>query len=273
MRHFASSPLALLASVRSNAGLIWALAVRDVLGRYRGSALGIAWSFFHPLIMLAIYTFVFSGVFKSRWGGGVDEPATEFAVTLFAGLLTFNFFSEIATRAPGLIVSNANFVKKVVFPLETLSIVSLCSASFHLAVSLVVLLVAEAVLQGHVPMTALCFPMVVIPLMLLSLGCSWFLSALAVYVRDVAQLAGIVTSILLFVSAVFFPLSAVPEPFRAVLEANPLAMIVDASRQLLVLGTMPSVGRVLAIWGVALVSLILGFFWFQRTRRGFSDVL
>lgn len=273
MRHFASSPVELIRSIRCNAGLIWALSVREVLGRYRGSSLGLAWSFFNPLLMLAIYTFVFSGVFKSRWSSAADQPASGFAVTLFAGLLAFNFFSEIATRAPGLIVSNANFVKKVVFPLETLSIVSLCSATFHICISLVVLLLAELVLHGQVPWTALLFPAVFVPLMLLSLGCSWFLSALAVYVRDVAQMAGMATSVLLFISAVFFPLSAVPEPYHSMLSANPLAMIVEASRQLLVLGTIPSAACLMTIWGVALAALGIGFFWFQRTRRGFSDVL
>lgn len=273
MRQFPSSPAQLLRSLSENASLIRALATRDVLGRYRGSALGLTWSFLQPLIMLALYTFVFSGVFKARWGGAEDESTSAFAITLFAGLLAFNFFSETVNRAPGLILSNTNFVKKVVFPLEVLPVVSLCSAAFHLLVSLAVLVLAEWTLQGHVPWTAALFPVVVAPLMILALGCSWFLSALAVYVRDVGQITTMVTTILLFASAVFFPLSAISPEYRTLLALNPICMVVEQCRQVLVFGDVPSGGHVAALWLIALSTACVGFFWFQRTRRGFADVL
>ncbi|MDD3354505.1 ABC transporter permease [Zoogloea sp.] len=245
---------------------------RDVTGRYRGSMLGILWSFFLPVFMLGVYTFVFSVVFKARWQAGSDSK-TEFALVLFAGLLVFNLFAECVTKAPGLILSNANYVKKVVFPLEILPVVALGAALFHMLVSLVVWAVFYLALFGKVPSTAIALPLVLLPLILLSLGLSWFLAAIGVYLRDIAQITGVVVSTLMFLSPIFFPLSALPESYQPLLLLNPLTPAIEMSREVLVWGHWPN----WALLGqyLLLASLIayLGFAWFQKTRKGFADVL
>ncbi|WP_308874173.1 ABC transporter permease [Thiothrix subterranea] len=199
------SPLAMLGSVWRNRQLIWQMSKRDVLGRYRGSMIGMAWSFFNPLFMLAVYTFVFSVVFESRWGVDTGESRGSFAVILFAGLVVHGLLAECVNRAPGLILSNANYVKKVVFPLEILPWVTLVSALFHTGISLLVLLIAELLLMQHVPWTVLLLPLVWLPFVMGIMGISWFLAALGVYVRDVAQITGLLTTVLLFMSPVFYP--------------------------------------------------------------------
>ena len=157
MRKFSATPVEMVTSLWRNRQLINASAKREVLGRYRGSALGLLWSFFNPLFMLSVYTFVFSEVFKSRWSGGSDSK-TEFALVLFAGLIMFNLFAECINRAPGLILSNVNYVKKVVFPLEILPWVALLSAMFHGLISLGVWLLAYLVFFGLPHATVLYLP-------------------------------------------------------------------------------------------------------------------
>jgi len=179
MQNFSLSPQEMGRSLWRNRELISSLTQREVIGRYRGSTLGILWSFFNPVLMLAVYTFVFSVVFKARWNAG-SESRTEFALVLFAGLMVFNLFSECVTRAPSLILSNANYVKKVVFPLEILPWVSLGSALFHTLISLGVWLLFYAVFFGIPPVTAWLLPVVVIPLIAFTMGISWFLASLGV---------------------------------------------------------------------------------------------
>ena len=168
MQHFSASPREMLASLWRNRELIKAAAKREVLGRYRGSIMGILWSFFNPLFMLAVYTFVFSEVFKARWNTASNSK-TEFALVLFAGLIMFNLFSECINRAPGTILANINYVKKVVFPLEVLPFITLFSAAFHGLVSLGVWLLAYVVFWGAPHATALYLPLIVFPFMLLIL--------------------------------------------------------------------------------------------------------
>ena len=202
-------------SLWHNRQLIWQLTRREVIGRYRGSLMGLAWSFLTPLLMLVVYTFVFSVVFKARWNINVEESKTDFAIILFTGMIVFSLFAEIVNRAPGLIVSNANYVKKVVFPLEILSWVSMGSVLFHSLVSLAVLLLVQIVLNHSLPWTVVFFPLVLLPLIFASLGVAWFLAALGVFVRDISQITGVFTTVLMFLSAVFYPLSALPVRYQA----------------------------------------------------------
>jgi len=272
MRSFSSSPLEVPRSFWRNRGLIWALTKREVLGRYRGSVMGILWSFFNPLFMLAIYTFVFSTVFKARWAGGSDSK-TEFALLLFAGMLVFSIFSECVTRAPTLILSNPNYVKKVVFPLEILPIVNLGAALFHLCVSLMVWLLFYIVAYGWPQPEILLLPVALFPFIVFVLGLSWFLAALGVYLRDISQFVGVAVTALMFMSPIFYPLSALPDGFRELVALSPISAAVDQARNLMFWGQ----GIAWASWSVyALVSLVIGwmgFAWFQSTRRGFADVI
>jgi len=272
MKRFSTTPLEMLNSFWRNRSLIRALIQREVIGRYRGSFLGLLWSFFNPIFMLVVYTFVFSVIFKARWSTG-SESKTEFALVLFAGLLVFNLFSECIGRAPGLILANVNYVKKVVFPLEILPWVALGSALFHSIVSIVVWLVAYTILFGVPHYTVLYLPIVFIPLILLIMGLSWALSALGVYLRDVSQFIGIILTTLMFLSPIFYPISALPEKYHPFLLLNPLTTALSQVRDVLFWGNPPDF-QVYAIYLIVTSCVAwLGFVWFQRTRKGFADVL
>ncbi|SCZ75864.1 lipopolysaccharide transport system permease protein [Pseudomonas sp. NFPP18] len=252
--------------------LLRALIEREVIGRYRGSIAGLLWSFLNPLLMLLVYTFVFSVVFKVRWGTDNDSN-TQFALLVFTGMMVFNLFSECLTRAPGLILSHVNYVKKVVFPLDMLPCVMLGAVLFHTLVSFAVWLLFHLLAFGLPPPTALLFPLVLLPLVLFTLGLSWVLASLGVYLRDVSQVIGVLMSALLLMSAVFYPLSALPEAYRHWLYLNPLTLVIESSRDVLIWGVVPDLGLWLIELSVALGVAFLGWAWFEKTRPGFADVL
>jgi len=257
-----------------NRNLIYQMTKREVTGRYRGSVMGILWTFINPILMLSVYTFVFSVVFKARWGTGtLSESKSDFAVILFAGLLVHTLFAEALSRAPSLIIGNANYVKKVVFPLEILSISNLLSVLFHTFISIIVLLVAFAIFNGYLHWTVILMPLVLFPLVIFTLGLSWFLSSLGVYLRDVGQTISIIVTILMFLSPIFYPISALPKEFQSLIMLNPLTFIIEQSRDVLIWGKMPDFYG-LAIYSViSIVIMWLCFVWFQKTRKGFADVL
>lgn len=268
----AVSPAAAIRSFWLNRNLVYQLTKREVISRYRGSVLGLAWSFFNPLLMLAVYTFVFSTVFNARWGAS-DGGRADFAIILFVGILVHGIFAECVNRAPGLILANVSYVKRVVFPLETLPWVAMGTAAFHALVTLVVLLIAQLLLRGSIPWQAIYFPIVIFPLILTTMGVAWVLAATGVFVRDIGQVTGVLTTILLFMAPVFYPISALPESFRKWIFLNPLTFVIEQSRAVLIWGVAPDwVG--LAKYFVASVLVAwLGFWIFQKMRRGFADVL
>lgn len=272
MQQFSVSPRELVASFWRHRELTLALIQREILGRYRGSALGILWSFVHPLFMLAVYTFVFSVVFQSRWGSGSNSKA-EFALMLFAGLIVFNLFAECITRSPGLILENANYVKRVVFPLEILPWVTLGSALFHAMISLVVWLTFYAVLFGAPKVTILLLPGVILPAILFIVGLTWFFSALGVYLRDISQVTTILVTVTMFLSPIFYPISALPDNFRPLLFLNPLTPTLEQFRGILMGGQVPEFKLWIACLTASALVAWLGFAWFQKVRRGFADVL
>lgn len=263
------------ASLRTQSGLAWEMARRDVFARYKGSVIGLAWSFFYPVLMLGVYTFVFGVIFRSRWASADgDVPLTsEFALILFSGLVVYGFFSECLNKAPLLVAGNVQFVKKVVFPLAVLPVSTVLSALFHMAVSLVVLLLAMLVLKGSFPPTIVAFPLVVLPLVMATLGCTWLLSALGVYLRDLSQITPLLTTMLLFLSPVFYPITAVPPTFRRVVELNPITGVMDGVRDALVFGRWPDPGLLAWQYAVGLLVMIGGLAVFQFLRKGFADVI
>jgi len=222
--------------------------------------------------MLMVYTIVFSEIFTSRWGG-VQGGKTEFAVVLFVGMIVLNLFSEMLNRAPGLILSNANYVKKVVFPIELLPIIAMGTALFHSCISVGVLLGAFLLFNGYLHWTIIFMPLVLLPLIILTLGVSWTLASLGVFIRDVGQTIVLITTVLMFLSPVFYPVSAVPERLRVFIMANPLTFIIEQARDVLIWGRLPNFLGLGAYTIVALMIAWLGFAWFQKTRKGFSDVL
>ncbi len=256
-----------------HAHLLWQFARREVLGRYRGSLLGLGWSFVSPLLMLAVYTFVFVGVFKARWPGSEAGGGVEFALQLMTGLMVFNLFSELASRAPQLILEQPNLVKKVIFPLEVLPWVAVLSASFHWLLNASVLCLATLVVHGALPWSAVVLPVVILSFLPFMLGLCWFLSALGVYVRDIGQMMLMVVSMGMFLSPVFYSTRALPKALQDWMWLNPLSFVIETSRMVLLQGVWPD------WWGLLVYALggccaaMLGAGFFQLTRKGFADVL
>lgn len=268
-----ASPRAMLESLRANRHLIGQLARRDIVGRYKGAMIGIAWSFVTPILMLAVYTFVFSVVFKARWGGVAGDSRGQFALIMFVGMLVHGLFAEIINRAPGLVLANPNYVKKIVFPLEVLSPMVGLSALFHAAIGVIVFLLAFLLLGGSVSWVIIFLPLVLLPLLVLAVGLAWFLASLGVYIRDVGQVTGIVTTVMLFLAPVFYPLENLPQNYRWVVQTNPLTFIIQQAREVLVWGRVPDFAGLCLYLIVAWLVACAGFAWFQKTRKGFADVL
>lgn len=267
-----AGPLNMAKSLWHNKQLIAQMTKREVIGRYRGSVLGLAWSFFNPILMLAVYTFVFSEIFQSRWVG-LDAGKGGFAIMLFVGLIVHGIFAECANRSPSLIMSNANYVKKVVFPIEILPVISLGSALFHGAISLLVLLAAQMLVTHTLYWSAFFFPLVLVPLILGTLGVSWLLAALGVYLRDVGQIVSVLTTVLMFLSPVLYPIAALPEIYRPWMHLNPLTYVIEESRSVLLMGNVPDWEHLAVAIAVAAAMAATGFWLFQKTRKGFADVL
>lgn len=272
LSQFGYGPFALFLDLWHYKKLIWRLSRREIEARYRGSFLGLFWSMATPLLMLSVYSFVFSVIFNSKWEELSDTPGA-FALVLFAGLIVFTIFSECLIRAPGGILENTEYVKRVVFPLEILPCVAMASALFNAFVSLVILLLAYPFVFGRPPLTVLLFPVVLMPLLLCTLGISWFLYSLGVFIRDMRHAIIIAVTMMQFASPIFYPLSSFPEWIRNWVYINPLTSILEQMREVMFWNRMPS-------WGMWAVNMVcawvvawLGFLWFCKTRKGFADVL
>jgi len=254
-------------------GLIHELGKRDIHSRYRGSVLGMFWILATPLLMLGVYTFVFTQVFKARWPGTAPDNELFFALNLFAGLIVFNFFSETIQRAPGAILGNANFVTKIRFPLAIIPLSHLLASLFHAVFSLSVLFVATLLTTGKLPITLFFFPLIFLPLILFTAGTAWLLAALGVYWRDIGQVVSISLTGLLFLSPVFFPLEAIPARWRFIAHANPLTYPIEQLRAVALHGQLPIWSGWLLVLVASLIWASLGLYIFNRLRRGFADVL
>lgn len=264
--------ISMLKSIFRHRELLWDLVKRDFIGRYKGSMLGIIWSMFNPLLMLVIYTIVFSVAFKAKWGSGVENKVS-FAIVLFSGIVVHSFFAECINRAPDLIRSQPNLVKKVIFPLEILPWMILISSFFHFLISMIILLIFCLIAGMPIHGGAIIIPIALIPLMLLNLGFAWIFASLGVFLRDLSQIMGILTTVSLFMAPIFYPAKALPQVFGKILIWNPITLPVIQLRNLLLWGKP----FLWSSWAISLVISIaicqLGYWWFQKTRHGFADVL
>lgn len=265
-------PFAFLRTGFDHRSLIARLAWRRIQARYRGSIAGAGWLLLQPAMMLAIYTIVFSMVFEARWGAVLDSSA-EFGLFLFSGVLLYSIFSECVNEAPTLMLSNQNYILQIRFPVEVLPWVSLVSAFYLFAMGAVVLLGCHLLLLGAPPLTWLYLPLVLLPVALLTLGVTWFVSAIGVYFRDISQLTVMFTTALLFLSPVFYPASRIPDSFRTLYDANPFAVLLEASKSLLFFGTSPDWTALAATTCVGYAVAWFGHQWFMRTKHGFADVV
>jgi lipopolysaccharide transport system permease protein len=267
------NPVRIVAHLWKYRDLIRQLTWREVVGRYKGSFIGLGWSFIQPLVMLCVYTFVFSVIFKARWGVEAGEGKAAFALALFMGLITFSIFSEVANSAPSLVLGNANYVKKVVFPLEILPLVRLFSALINAVFSLGVLFAGILIINHFIHWTALLLPLIWLPMLMFTLGCGYFLASLGVFVRDIGTIIGVLTTMLFFLTPIFYPISAVPEAFRIVFRINPIAIFVEDARRVVLWGLSPDWPWF--FFGMALSGtvLIFGFVWFMKSKKAFADVI
>jgi lipopolysaccharide transport system permease protein len=262
----------LMGNLFTHKHLIFALTKREIEARFRGSFLGLFWLIIFPILMLSVYSFVFGVIFKARWGidGGDDQ---EYALILFIGLIIFNIFAECIGRAPVLVTSNVSYVKKVIFPLEILPWTILISALLQAAVSIVVWFAAHLILFGLPPITGLLLPFLLVPYVLFVMGLSWLLASIGVFFRDLSQMIAITVTILLFMSPIFYPISVVPEAFRPIYMLNPITYAVAMARDVLFFGDLPEPMTFGMYFFASVLVAMLGFYWFQHTRKGFADVL
>lgn len=268
-----ANPVTMLAGLWRHRDLIRQFTAREVLGRYRGSHLGMLWPYILPLVMLAVYMFVFGSVLKTNWGYGPTGTRAQMGLNLFCGLTLFNVFAECLVRAPSLVLGNPNFVKRVVFPLEILPVCSLGAALAHALINVVILIVAAHCLLGSVGPSALLFPLAVVPLLFISLGTGWLLSALSVFFRDIGHAIGVAATVLLFMTPVFYPLKDVPAKYQWVMWANPLAAVLENGRHALLFGEPVVWVWLLSMTAVSFVFMLGGYAFFMRTKRAFADVV
>ncbi|CAD7725052.1 hypothetical protein LMG31886_36910 [Xanthomonas hydrangeae] len=245
---------------------------RDVLGRYKGASFGLLWSLISPFLMLLIYTIAFGYVLKSRWPGTSDNIA-DFAMLLFMGLIVHGFFAECLSRSPMMIVGNPNLVKRIVFPLDILPWTVMLSALFHAFTNALVFALLNFLLRGELHPTMLLLPLVFLPLAIGMLGVGWLLSSLSVYLRDINQVTGVLATAVLFLSSAIIPVDTLPQKYQLIFHLNPLTFIIDEARAVGFWGRMPDWQGLATYLLGALVFAYLGYAVFQKTRRGFADVL
>jgi lipopolysaccharide transport system permease protein len=254
-----------------NRDLLRSLVKREIEVKYRASVLGKLWIVIFPLMMLAVYTFVFGGVFGARWAGRGD--LTDFVPMLYCGLIVHAIFAETVGKAPSLIVNNPNYVKKVIFPLELLPVTALLTAMFNATVSFVLLVLMVLALKHNLNWTLVFAPMVLLPLILLAIGCAWIIAALGVFFRDIEQFIGVLMSMLLFLSPVFYSTESAPPFARQLLRLNPLSYPIEEIRNVVLLGMVPN-------WSAWMLNMLpavfvawMGLWVFERARPAFADVI
>lgn len=263
----------LLSDCWSNRQLIIQMIKREVLGRYKGSFFGIFWSLLNPILMLIVYTFVFSVVFKAKWGGETFGGVGEFALLIFVGMIVQNFFAEVINKSPALVLNNVNYVKKVIFPIQIIPVIAAGGALFHAIVSLTVFLLAMVVFNSGIGVNAFYAPLVFLPFIFLTIGFSWLLASLGVFLRDIGQTIGVITTILMFMSPVFYPISALPERLQFWILLNPLTFPIEQLREALIFNRTPDLFGLVGYTAVCALIMWLGYAWFQKTKKGFSDVI
>jgi lipopolysaccharide transport system permease protein len=254
-----------------NRSLIRTMVRRDILGRYRGSFAGTFWTFLNPLILMLTYFFVFGVVLRTRFPS--DPSRSGFALYFLAGMLPWLAFSEAAGRAPLVMIEHRNFVKKLVFPVETLP-VNLVAAGFVSQVFAILLfLVIALIARESVPDSVVWLPVLIIPQLLFTAGVTWFLAALGVFFRDLAQINGFLLTLWFFLTPICYPESSLPPQTLVILGKNPMFTLVRGYRAVLLEGSAPAWRSLWKLWVVAFLVFILGYAWFYKLRKSFADVI
>lgn len=252
--------------------LIRAVVRRELAARFRGSILGWLWAIFGPLLMLTVYTFIFSSAIGLR-SSAASHGVTNYSLQIFVGLIVFNLFSEVAYRAPALLHENANFIKKSIFPSETLAWTATIRAVVYAGISFAVLIFFEILLTHWLPPTLLLLPLVLAPFFMFLLGVSWFLMALGSFTRDVTHLMASIVPVFMFATPIFYSVNDAPKGMQIVLRCNIIGDYVEMVRDLVLLDKLPSPPLYI---GTVLVSLLLfraSYRFFMRYKSVFVDVI
>jgi lipopolysaccharide transport system permease protein len=267
------SPVAIFKNLWKHRQLVMAFTNRDFSATHRESYLGMAWSVLSPLIMLALFAFVFGGIFKGRFNTSVDESPLDFAVALFVGLSLFNMVGQTINGSASLLLSNGAYVKTLQFPIEILPVSFVINGLYNLLISLTLCLLIAVYTHGGLPITAICLPLFVLPILLFCFGIAWMLSASCVFIRDIPSITGPLTTVLMFTSLVFFPLSSVSPKLAFIFHLNPLAVIIEQARGAVLYGVWPDILALGRVYIAAGMTTILGYFVFMKTKNAFADVL
>lgn len=251
--------------------LIFSFAKRELLGRYKGSALGIAWAVLTPVVMIAIFTFIFAGIFGARFNP--NQSHWDYALYLFCGLLPWSMFQEAVQQSSTTIVANSNLVKRVVFPLETLPAAQVFAALGNQLFATVALLIATVIIRQQLELTALWLPVLLIPQLLFALGAAWLIASLGVYLRDIAQGMTLLLMAWMYLTPIIYPESIVPDRFRTFIDLNPFTSLVRNYRRIFLDGIAPDWRGLAYFTTIAAIVFIFGYWWFARTRKGFADVI
>lgn len=261
------------AVIKTHLFLIYQMTKREIFSRYKGSMLGILWSFIIPITMLLVYSIVFSVIFEAKWDIQTSSNGHDFSLILFIGLMIHAVLAETLSVSASLIIRNPNYVKKIVFPLIILPIPAILSVAFHFFISLTVFLIAFIALNGTLAWTTIFIVVVMFPFFVFILGLFWILSSLGVYLRDINQFMGVLSTVALFLSPVFYPASAVPEGIRSIILLNPLTFIIEQARNVLIFERLPDFVGLGIYLLIALLIAQFGYWWFQKSKIGFADVL
>lgn len=268
-----TAPIVMARSLAANAFVLRSLVRNEVLTRYSNTMLGVVWSLINPLMMILIYSFVFGIVFEVRFGQAPGQAEMPYAVVLFSGLLLHVFLADTLLRAQSVVLENPNYVKRVIFPLEILPVANLIANFVHAIVAAAVLMVVILMLGFPIPATALLLPLVWLPLVLVTLGLAMIVASLGVFVRDIGQVLGFLMTVLMFGSSILFPIERMPEALQPWLLLNPLTIIVNETRNVLLWGSLPNWAILAKYTAVAGATAWFGCWWFLRTKRGFADVM
>ena len=251
--------------------LIASLTRRELAARYRGSILGVVWTILTPLVMIAIYTFIFANFFGAKFNR--QSSSWDYALYLFCGLLPWTAFAESAQASASNIITHSNLVKRVVFPLEVLPVAQVLASVTNQMGGTAALVVATLLLRREVHLTLLWLPLLIILQVMLMLGVSWLIASLGVFLRDTGQAIALILTAWLYLTPIIYPETVVPERYQPLLNLNPWTPLVRSYRRILFENSAPDWGGLLFFLSFAFVCFLFGYWWFARTRRNFADVI
>jgi lipopolysaccharide transport system permease protein len=251
--------------------LIASLARREIAARYKGSVLGIVWAILTPAVTIATFTLIFAGIFGARFG--VTGSGWEFALYLFCGVLPWTAFQEAVQLSSQKIVSQANLVKRVVFPLEILPVAQTLASLANQLLGTLALIILALIIQRTIHPTILWLPVLIVPQLLLTFGVAWLVASLGVFLRDIVQGIALLLMVWMYLTPIIYPESIVPQRFRPIINANPFTALIRSYRNIMLEGIGPDWRGLAYFTGFALIAFVFGYWWFARTRKNFADVI